>query len=94
MNTLSYLFDLGQVVATLGTIQALSAAKQTPLGFNVRHVSGDWGEICPVDAAENALSLVHGFRLMSVYSLKNGTKIWIITETDRTVTTLLSPEEY
>ena len=59
-----------------------------------RHVAGDWGEVGPADAAENELSLKEGLRLMSVYSLKNGTKIWVITEADRSATTFLLPEDY
>jgi hypothetical protein len=94
MNTLTPLFDLGQVVATPGALQALQEASQTPLGFIARHVSGDWGEICPEDTAQNALSLGHGYRLQSEYSLANGTKLWIITEADRSSTCLLLPEEY
>ncbi|MDE3075945.1 MAG: plasmid related protein [Chloroflexota bacterium] len=59
-----------------------------------RHVSGDWGELDEEDKAENELSLREGFRLLSAYTLRNGEKIWIITEADRSVTTLLLPDEY
>ena len=59
-----------------------------------RHLSGDWGEVCAEDAKENEFSLQHGFRLLSAYRLSDGTKIWIITEADRSATTFLLPEEY
>ena len=58
-----------------------------------RHLGGDWGEVCDEDRAENEFSLKEGLRLMSVYSLK-GRKIWIITEADRSATTILYPENY
>ncbi len=94
MNVLKPLFALGQVVATPGALNAFSEAGQTPLGFISRHASGDWGEVCPEDAVENALSLKEGFRLMSVYRTTLSTKFWIITEADRSSTCLLLPEEY
>jgi hypothetical protein len=58
------------------------------------HAAGDWGELDEHDRHENELSLVHGFRLLSAYTLSNGTRIWIITEADRSATTLLLPSEY
>jgi len=58
-----------------------------------RHASGDWGDLCQEDIKENELSLKEDFRLLSAY--KNGEeKIWIITEADRSATTVLFPEEY
>lgn len=59
-----------------------------------RHVTGDWGEVCEEDKEENALSLEQGFRLLSAYTFTDGTKIWIITESDRSATTILLPQEY
>jgi hypothetical protein len=58
-----------------------------------RHASGDWGDVPPEDADENRLSIEHGFRVLSSYSV-DGERIWIITEADRSATTLLLPEEY
>ena len=87
-------FPLGRVVATPGALGALEEAGQTPLEFLARHARGDWGELDEHDRQENELSLVHGFRLLSAYSLSNGTRIWIITEADRSATTLLLPSEY
>jgi len=88
------LFNLGQVVATPGALQALEDSEQTAIEFLNRHVSGDWGELDPEDRKENEFSLKEGFRILSAYILKTGQKIWIITEADRSVTTLLLPEEY
>jgi hypothetical protein len=62
--------------------------------FLVRHVTGDWGNLGPYDKEENATSVKHGFRILSSYHLGNGEKLWIITEADRSVTTLLLPSEY
>ncbi len=57
-------FPLGRMVATPGALQALQEADQGPLEFLLRHVSGDWGELCEEDKAENELSLKNGFRLL------------------------------
>ena len=59
-----------------------------------RHARGDWGEVCPEDSKENEFSLREGFRLMSVYRTENGVKFWVITEADRSMTTVLLPEDY
>lgn len=87
-------FPLGQLVATPGALAALKEAKVGFWPYIRRHVSGDWGSVCQEDAAENELSLQEGFRLLSAYSLPDGCKIWIITEADRSATTILLPEEY
>ena len=87
------LFPLGQLVATPGALQALAAAGVTPAQLLARHVTGDWGEVDAEDAAENAFSLAHGFRILSSYPLGEE-RIWIITERDRSATTLLLPSEY
>ena len=88
------LFPLGQVVAIPGALEALEAAGQAPAEFLRRHVTGDWGEVPPEDAQENELSVREGFRILSAYTLATDVKIWLITEADRSVTTLLLPEEY
>jgi hypothetical protein len=87
-------FSLGQVVATPGALAALADAGQTPHEFIARHATGDWGELDDDDRCENERSLRDGCRLLSAYLLRNGTKIWVITEADRSSTTLLLPEEY
>jgi hypothetical protein len=86
--------ELGFVVATPGALTALEDAGQSPSEFLLRHESGDWGDVCPEDWEENELSMREGFRLLSSYHLATGTKIWVITEWDRSVTTILLPEEY
>jgi len=88
------LFDLGQLVATPGALAALEKTGQNALEFLARHVSGDWGELAKEDKEENQLSLEKGFRLLSSYRTSSGDKIWVITEADRSHTTLLLPEEY
>jgi hypothetical protein len=88
-------FQLGQVVATPGALEALERAGTTPLRLLGRHETGDWGDLSDDDIAENEFSLKEGFRLLSAYKLPvTGEKIWVITEADRSVTTLLLPEEY
>jgi hypothetical protein len=59
-----------------------------------RHQAGDWGDMDEHDRQENELSLKSGFRLLSVYRAANGVKFWIITEADRSATTVLLPEDY
>src|SRR5690242_7691608 len=86
-------FPLGRIVATPGVLVALGQAGQMLVEFLVRHVRGDWGELDEHDRQENEYSLMHGFRLLSAYNLADGTRIWIITEADRNVTTLLLPSE-
>lgn len=87
-------FKLGQVVGTPGALQALEETGQNPLEILLRHATGDWGELCDEDKAENELSVEHGFRILSAYTFDSGTKVWVITEWDRSVTTILLPEEY
>ncbi len=87
-------FPVGRVVATPSALAALEQAGQHPIEFLDRHVTGDWGEVGQEDWAENEFSLREGFRLLSAYSTKDGEKLWIITERDRSVTTILLPGEY
>ena len=88
------LFDLGQLVGTPGAIHALREAGQNPSALITRHVTGDWGDLCEEDEAENQLSVEQGFRILSAYELETGTKVWVITEADRSATTILLPSEY
>jgi hypothetical protein len=87
-------FILGQLVATPGALQALAEAGQSPIEFVRRHHSGDWGELSEQDRQENEYSLEQGLRLLSAYTLRTGERIWIITESDRSATTMLLPSEY
>ena len=71
----------------------LHEAGEDPFGYLFRHASGDWGEVCEHDRRENERSLENGWRVLSAYPVGKQ-KVWIITEADRFVTTLLLPEEY
>lgn len=88
------LFPLGQVLATPGALELLQSYQLSPLSFIQRHVVGDWGDICAEDQQVNADALQYGYRLMSVYEITPTEKLWVITEADRSCTTLLLPEEY
>jgi hypothetical protein len=83
----------GRIVATPGALEVLALAGVEPHELLRRHLSGDWGELDAHDRCENARSLKHGFRVLSSYPVGRQ-KVWIITEADRSSTTLLLPEEY
>ena len=85
-------FPLGRVVMTPGIAAEVSDHERARA--LQRHGNQDWGDVCQEDCAENARSLKEGFRLLSVYHTETGLTFWIITEADRSVTTLLLPEEY
>ena len=88
-------FALGQTFITPGAEEALMIAGQTAIEFLRRHMSCDWGsELSDEDVQENELSLKEGFRLLSAYRTGKGQKLWIITEADRSATTVLLPSEY
>ena len=88
-------FALGQLVATPGALAALGANGQHPLEFVRRHVQGDWGDLDAEDKRANEHALQTGARLLSAYTLRDGmTRIWIITEADRSASTLLLPADY
>ena len=88
-------FALGQTFITPGAEEALQIAGQTAIEFLRRHMSCDWGsELSDEDVQENELSLKEGFRLLSAYRTGKGQKLWIITEADRSATTILLPSEY
>jgi hypothetical protein len=90
------LFPLGRLVATPGALALLrrSAVGEDHLPTLLeRHQSGDWGEVPEEDARENEFSIRHGFRVLSSYRVA-GERLWIITERDRSATTVLLPEEY
>ena len=84
------LIPLGQLVATPHALALLEKANLSTFALFARHEQGDWGD---VDAMANEQALIDGGRLMSVYKLELGT-VWVITEADRSATTLLLPEEY
>ena len=88
------LFRLGRWVCTPGAEAALRRSGDSFLTYLARHAAGDWGDLCPHDRSVNDQALRSGGRLFSAYRLSNGTKIWVITESDRSVTTILLPDEY
>jgi hypothetical protein len=85
-------FELGQIVATPGALATLRKAGQQPGEFLTRHVNREWGDLSDEDRKENDYGLKHGFRLLSSYRTNEGDKLWILTESDRSVTTLSLPE--
>lgn len=88
------LFVTGRLVATPGAIDAMSQHNVSAFALLCRHTSGDWGEVDKGDAEENELSVKEGYRILSSYTIGPGVKVWIITEADRSSTTILLPEEY
>jgi hypothetical protein len=87
------LLPLGRVLATPGALQLLRQAGEGPFGYLARHAAGDWGELCAFDVRQNESALREGHRVFSSYETPAG-KVWVITEADRSVTTILLPEEY
>ena len=87
-------FPLGHLVATRGAIEALNDAGQLAMEFISRHQQGEWGDLSDEDKRENEFSVDKHLRLFSAYHLKDKTKIWIITEADRSATTVLLPSDY
>ena len=93
-------FSLGKLVATPGALEALESNRQNAGTFLSRHQLGDWGDMCDADKQSNDLATAHEGdpgrqqRVLSSYSLENGATIWIITEWDRSTTTVLLPNDY
>lgn len=94
MNTVK--FPLGQIVATPMALEAFKKNGTTPLTYLARHNTGDWGDVPEQDKEANEAALDPRFpkRIVSSYRLPDETKFWIITEWDRSVTTVLLPEDY
>lgn len=84
---------LGKVLATPWALNLLVEEGEDPFDYLARHATGDWGELDDHDRKENEISLEQGWRVLSSY-LVGERYIWIITEADRSVTTILLPEEY
>jgi len=88
------LFGLGLVCATVGALDACAAALTAPPPLFARHWTGDWGDISAEDHGLNEDAIRAGARILSVYHLQAGGRVWIITEADRHATTLLTPDAY
>ena len=84
---------LGRVVATPGALELLAEARAYPYDLLARHAAGDWGELCAFDRRQNEIALRDGLRVLSSYETTAG-RVWIITEADRSITTILLPEDY
>ena len=84
---------LGRVVTTPGALKLLSEIGEDPFCYIARHAAGDWGNLSAFDRRQNEIALRDGYRVLSSYS--GGREcVWVITEADRSVTTILLPEEY
>lgn len=88
------LFSLGEVVATPGALDLLDRTATNARDLLNRHQQGDWGSVPPEDAEENVFAINNRLRILSSYTLNQSERLWIITEADRSATTLLLPEEY
>ncbi|ARM02403.1 hypothetical protein BOC59_09405 [Burkholderia pseudomallei] len=87
-------FTMGRPAITPAAEAALHAAGIHPLRLLARHIYGDWGDLPAEDLAENERALLSGARLLSSYAIPGGVKVWVITEADRSTTTILLPEDY
>ena len=94
MLIINPLFHLGDVVATPQSIYVLSESGMSVQSLLQRHATGDWGNLCTDDINANNDALQYGDRLLSSYVLSDSCKVWVITEWDRSVTTILLPCEY
>jgi hypothetical protein len=94
MNTTTPHLQLGRIVATPGALRPMQDAGIHPLRLLKRHAHGDWGDLHQNDIHANHRALRRGMRVLSAYVLDTGERIWIITEANRSATTLLLPEEY
>jgi hypothetical protein len=87
-------FSLGRMFLTPGAIEALEEARQSPHEFISRHAKLDQGELSDEDHKENLFSLDKRLRIFSSYETRQSVKLWVITEADRSATTILLPSEY
>ena len=87
------LFKLGQVVATANALAFANQCQIDLFTLLKRHHSGDWGNLCSDDKDSNEMALITGERIFSSYEFETD-KIWIITEADRSTTTILLPMDY
>ena len=93
MAVIARKFRLGGVLSTPGALAAIERAGQTPHEFLDLHVQGQWGDVDEEDAQANEAALRSGERLLSACWKAKGERLWVITEADRSATTLLPPEE-
>ncbi|MFC1930687.1 hypothetical protein ACFLXJ_00535 [Chloroflexota bacterium] len=89
--------NMGRLLMTRGVNDLVAedeAFAKFVMSSLTRHQRGDWGNLTDEDKQENELSLKEGYRLLSAYESEGLPKIWIITEADRSTTTILFPDEY
>ena len=87
-------FPLGRILATPGALRVMQEAGESPLRLLKRHAHGDWGDLHEDDQRANELAIRRGMRVLSAYVLTTDERVWVITEADRSATTILLPEEY
>jgi len=87
-------FELGQITVTPAALAALEAADVPGLLLLAKHLHGDWDELAEHDRLQNELAVLLGLRVLSSYALPDGRKVWVITEADRSATTILLPDDY
>ncbi|MEH1019570.1 type I restriction endonuclease subunit M [Acinetobacter baumannii] len=87
------LFALGQVVTTKNAVEFMNQHGIIPLDLLYRHQHGDWGDLNESDRESNEQALIEDHRIFSSYKFSNE-KVWVITEADRTLTTILLPSDY
>jgi len=90
----SVLFPFGEIYLIIGAREALEKSNQTPNEFFAKHQSVNWGLVCEDDRRENELSVKEGYRILSSHKTSKDVKVWLVTEADRSSTTLPLPEEY
>jgi hypothetical protein len=99
-ETIAPRFSLGRVVATPQALEAIKRAEQSPAHFLDLHVTGSWGDLCAEDRRLNDEAIAHEGdpdrrdRVLSAYVTRGGVKLYVITEHDRSYTTILLPDEY
>ncbi|MGF6997259.1 hypothetical protein [Paraburkholderia sp. GAS32] len=84
----------GKIFVTPAALKALQSAGISLFDPLLRHIRGDWGDIPESDRQQNELALTAGLRILSSYALPNGRRVWLITEWDRSATTILLPDDY
>ena len=87
-------FPLGRVVATRAVIDHMLSIRASALPYLVRHQNREWGNLSTTDKSANDQALIHGGRVLSKYMFPDRTPFYVLTEADRSVTTLLFPHEY
>jgi len=86
-------FDAGRTRATQAAMKAMQDASYMAADLLARHVTGDWGDHDPEQKAANDAALANGGPLHSIYHLSNGQEIWVFTEADRSITTIVLPSD-